>query len=144
MSACSLAGRLHGRPGFPWGPMIGRRASTRGCSWVASWALAAEAYSVWLEESEHAHMLASGEVAWEHTQLERDGGWSPPRVMMAEAVEQAMQRAERAHTHPFPAHRQDAHRLAAGVSSALRRPCRPGERGAAAGQPDRLTIPGRW
>jgi hypothetical protein len=42
LSACSLAGRLRGRPGFPRGPMIGGMASTSGSSWVASWALAAE------------------------------------------------------------------------------------------------------
>ena len=42
LSACSLAGRLRGRPGFPRGPMIGGIASTSGKNWVASWALAAE------------------------------------------------------------------------------------------------------
>ena len=59
--------------------------------------MATEAYSVWLEESEHAHMLSSGEVARERLELERDGGFSPPRLMMAEAIEQAAGRAERAH-----------------------------------------------
>ncbi len=42
MSACSLAGRLRGRPGRPRGPMMGGMASTSGSSWVESWALAAE------------------------------------------------------------------------------------------------------
>jgi hypothetical protein len=42
LSACSLAGRFRGRPGFLRGPMIDGTASTSGRSWVESWVLAAD------------------------------------------------------------------------------------------------------
>lgn len=42
LSPWSLAGRSRGRPGFARGPMMGGIASTRGSSWVESWALAAQ------------------------------------------------------------------------------------------------------
>jgi hypothetical protein len=60
--------------------------------------MAAEAYSDHLEWSEHLHMQASSEVAIERDSLRRDGGWTPPRLSMAEATEQSSRMAERAHT----------------------------------------------
>ena len=91
--------------GDPWARarFLAIRANLRGDTPPASGIeaalvdMAAEAYSVWLEESEHAHMLASGEISRERLELERDGGYAPPRLVMAEAIEQAAGRAERAH-----------------------------------------------
>ncbi len=59
---------------------------------------AAEAFNDYLSWSEHLHMQSSAEVESELSRLERDGGWSPPRLSMAEAIEQAAKLAERAHT----------------------------------------------
>jgi hypothetical protein len=59
---------------------------------------AAEAFGDYLEWSEHLHMQASTEVESERHRLEHDGGWSPPRLGMAEAIEQSAKMAERAHT----------------------------------------------
>jgi hypothetical protein len=59
--------------------------------------MAAEAFSVWLEETEHAHILSSGEVDRERLERERHGGMAPPRLMMADAIAQATDRSERAH-----------------------------------------------
>jgi hypothetical protein len=58
----------------------------------------AEAFSDYLKWSEHLHMQTSTEVESERDRLKRDGGWSPPRLGMAEAIEQSSRMAERAHT----------------------------------------------
>jgi hypothetical protein len=58
---------------------------------------AAEAFSDYLEWSEHAHMLQSTEVESQRTRVERDGDWSPMRLSYAEALEQAVRMAGQAH-----------------------------------------------
>jgi hypothetical protein len=58
---------------------------------------AAEAFSDYLEWSEHLHMLASTEAAGERSRLDRDGYWEPPRLGSAETLERASRMAERAH-----------------------------------------------
>lgn len=58
---------------------------------------AAEAFSDYLEWSEHLHMQSSTEVESERDLLERNGHWAPPRLGMAEAIEQSAKMAERAH-----------------------------------------------
>ncbi|MGI8485987.1 MAG: hypothetical protein ACR2OU_17215 [Thermomicrobiales bacterium] len=59
---------------------------------------AAQAYSDFLEESEHLHMLSGVEMETERTRAERDGEWRPQRLSYAEMVEQSARRVERAHT----------------------------------------------
>ncbi len=59
---------------------------------------AAEAFGDFLELTEHFHMQISSEVATEQHRLEREGGWTPPRLSMGEAIEQSSKLAERAHT----------------------------------------------
>lgn len=59
---------------------------------------AAEAFGDYLELTEHFHMQISSEVETEQHRLEREGGWTPPRLSMAEAIEQSSKLAERAHT----------------------------------------------
>jgi hypothetical protein len=59
--------------------------------------MAAEAFSDYLEWSEHLHMQASTEAETERHRLEKDGYWPPPRLGMAEAIEQSSRMAERAH-----------------------------------------------
>lgn len=44
-------------------------------------------------------MQVSSEVESERHQLEREDGWNPPRLSMADAIEQSSRMAERAHTH---------------------------------------------
>lgn len=58
---------------------------------------AAEAFGDYLEWSEHAHMLGSTEVQSQRQRIERDGEWAPMRLSYAEAIEQAVKMAERAH-----------------------------------------------
>ncbi len=59
---------------------------------------AAEAFGDYLEWSEHFHMQVSSEVESERHQLEHEGGWNPPRLSMADAIEQSSRMAERAYT----------------------------------------------
>jgi hypothetical protein len=59
---------------------------------------AAEAFSDYLEWSEHLHMQSSTEADTERNRLERDGYWSPPRLSMADAIDQSSRMAERVHT----------------------------------------------
>ncbi len=59
---------------------------------------AAEAFGDYLEQSEHLHMQVRSEMESERDRLQRDGGWSPPRLSMAEAIEQSTKMADRAHT----------------------------------------------
>ena len=59
---------------------------------------AAEAFGDYLELTEQFHMQISSEVETEQHRLEREGGWTPPRLSMAEAIEQSSKLAERAHT----------------------------------------------
>jgi hypothetical protein len=58
---------------------------------------AAEAFSGYLEWTEQLHLQASTEAETERHRLEQDGYWSPPRLGMAEAIEQSAKMAERAH-----------------------------------------------
>jgi hypothetical protein len=58
---------------------------------------AAEAFADYLEWTSHFHMLSGSEVEAERHQLECEGGWNPPRLSMAQAIEQAAKLAERAH-----------------------------------------------
>jgi hypothetical protein len=58
---------------------------------------AAEAFADYLEWTAHFHMLSGSEVESERRQVERDSRWSPPRLSMAQAIEQAAKLAERAH-----------------------------------------------
>lgn len=58
---------------------------------------AAEAFGDYLEWNEHAHMLGSTEVQSQRQRVERDGEWAPMRLSYAEAIEQAVKMAERAH-----------------------------------------------
>jgi hypothetical protein len=75
------------------------RASTPPQSGIEAALLdtAAEAFSDYLEWSEHLHMQASTEADTERNRLERDGNWSPPRLGMADAIDQSSRMAERAH-----------------------------------------------
>jgi hypothetical protein len=75
------------------------RASTPPQNGIESALLdtAAEAFGDYLEWSEHHHMQVSTEVETERDALERNGGWSPPRLGMAEAIEQSSRMRERAH-----------------------------------------------
>lgn len=57
---------------------------------------AAEGFGDYLEWSEHLHMQMSTEVESERDRLKRDGGWTPPRLGTAEAIEQSSRIAERA------------------------------------------------
>ena len=57
---------------------------------------AAESFGDYLEWSEHFHMQVSTEVESERDHLQRDGGWTPPRLGTAEAIEQSSKMAERA------------------------------------------------
>jgi hypothetical protein len=59
---------------------------------------AAQAYSDFLEESEHHHMLTSVDMESEQSRAERDGEWRPQRLSYAESIEQAARSVERAHT----------------------------------------------
>jgi hypothetical protein len=59
---------------------------------------AAEAFGDYLEQSEHLQMRVGSEMESERDRLERDGGWSPPRLSMAEAIDQSAKMADRAHT----------------------------------------------
>jgi len=58
---------------------------------------AAEAFGDYLELTEHFHMQISSEVETEQHRLEQEGGWTPPRLSMAESIEQSSKLAERAH-----------------------------------------------
>ena len=58
---------------------------------------AAEAFGDFLELTEHFHLQISSEVETEQQRLGREGGWTPPRLSMAEAIEQSSKMAERAH-----------------------------------------------
>lgn len=58
----------------------------------------AEAFSDYLGWSEHLHIQIGSEVEAERHQLLHDGGWSPPRHNIAEAIEQSSKMAERAHS----------------------------------------------
>jgi len=58
---------------------------------------AAEAFSDYLEWSEHLHRMSSVDMEHEHTRAERDGQWRPQRLGYAEAIENASRMAERAH-----------------------------------------------
>lgn len=60
--------------------------------------VAAQAYSDFLEESEHLHMLSGVDMETERTRAERDGEWRPQRLSYAEMVEKAARSVERAHT----------------------------------------------
>lgn len=59
---------------------------------------AAEAFGDYLAWSDHHHMQISSEVKSERLRLEREGGWTPPRLTMVEAIEHSFKMAERAHT----------------------------------------------
>ncbi|MEJ7839461.1 MAG: hypothetical protein WKF81_11635 [Thermomicrobiales bacterium] len=58
---------------------------------------AAAAFSDYLEWSEQLSVLTSSEVESERSRLSRDGFLTPPRLSMAEAIEQAAKAVDQAH-----------------------------------------------
>src|SRR5680860_956095 len=59
--------------------------------------MAAEAFSSWLQLSEHFQMMEGTEADLERATLERNGRWKPPHQSVAEHTERMEQMAERAH-----------------------------------------------
>jgi hypothetical protein len=57
----------------------------------------AEAFSDYLEWTEHLNRMASVDMEYEETRAERDGRWRPQRLSYAAAIENASRMAERAH-----------------------------------------------
>lgn len=58
---------------------------------------AAEAFSDYLEWTEHLHRMSSVEMEAERERADRDHRWRPQRLSYADAIEQAARMAERAH-----------------------------------------------
>jgi hypothetical protein len=59
--------------------------------------MAAEAFSAWLQLSEHFQMMEGTEADLERTTLERNGRWKPPHQTVTEHTARIEQMAERAH-----------------------------------------------
>jgi hypothetical protein len=57
----------------------------------------AEAFSDYLEWTEHVHRMSSVDMEYEEDRSERDGRWRPQRLSYAAAIENASRMAERAH-----------------------------------------------
>lgn len=58
---------------------------------------ATEAFTEYLEWTEHLHMMAGVEMESEQTRAERDGEWRPQRLSYAQAIDRAARMAEQAH-----------------------------------------------
>jgi hypothetical protein len=58
---------------------------------------AAEAFSDYLEWTQHLHMMAGVDMEAEHTRAVRDGEWRPQRLSYAQSIDRAARMVEQAH-----------------------------------------------